>query len=100
MDVRLSQTGSPCPLSLHLGDYPGKAEMGQALLNGMTPVFSYWSSDKMLWMDGLGRDNLGPCASDPADACLTKKPSVSEFSIAPLESHKRHNVNADLHFRY
>merc|ERR1712060_247285 len=49
--------------------------------NGMTPVFSYWSSDKMLWMDGKGPDGQGPCSEDVAKACQGKKPTVSNFEI-------------------
>jgi len=54
---------------------------GRALEAGMTPVFSYWSSDKMLWMDGTGPDGQGWCSQDvPAD-CFKKKPTVSNFEI-------------------
>merc|ERR1711920_139516 len=73
--------GSPCPLGLHLSKYPGNAELAQALKNGMTPVFSFWSSDKMLWMDGKGPDGQGPCWADSSKPCMKKKPSVSNFEI-------------------
>ena len=26
------------------------------MVEGMTPVMSYWSDDTMTWMDGLGAD--------------------------------------------
>merc|ERR1719223_1351315 len=67
----------------------------------MTPVFSYWSSDKMQWMDGVGQDGQGTCASDPADACLGKTPSVSNFSIRSINRNGRHqDFNANPLFKY
>jgi len=45
------------------------AEITEALKAGMTPTISYWSSNDMLWMDGLGKDGRGPCVKDNMEAC-------------------------------
>lgn len=74
MEIVLSQDGHSCPLSTTLSSYQrferdGMAEMSKALADGMTPIISYWSSNEMLWMDGLGADHKGPCSTDDASAC-------------------------------
>merc|ERR1719379_2070342 len=58
-------------------------ELSTALMEGMTPVISYWSSDDMLWLDGKGADHLGPCAKDDASACA-ETVQFYEFSIADI----------------
>lgn len=80
MEVELSQKDRSCPLKARVADYSGMRQLGEALFAGMTPVVSYWSSDKMLWMDGKGSDNRGPCIRDSAAAC---GPSVrfNDFSV-------------------
>jgi len=45
----------------------GFTELTASLSAGMTPTFSYWCSDDMLWMDGAGQDGLGPCPNAPED---------------------------------
>jgi len=69
MDVTLSQDGHDCPLHISIGGYSAMAELDAALSAGMTPIVSYWSSDEMLWMDGKGMDNQGPCWKDLPDRC-------------------------------
>jgi len=69
MQVVLSQEGHSCPPSVSIGGYGGMPELSAALEAGMTPIVSYWSSDDMLWMDGKGSDNQGPCAVDQPQAC-------------------------------
>jgi len=69
MEVELSQEGRSCPLKARVADYDGLQQLAEALFAGMTPVVSYWSSDKMLWMDGKGSDNRGPCITDSAATC-------------------------------
>lgn len=36
-------------------------DLTNVLKAGVTPIFSFWSSKNMDWMDGLGDDGLGPC---------------------------------------
>jgi len=69
MEVMLSQKGRACPLAVRLNNYPGMAELHEALAAGMTPIISYWSANDMLWMDGKGQDGQGPCAVDHMDKC-------------------------------
>jgi len=83
MQIELTQHGRNCPLSLTLGSYNGMAELSQALQKGMTPIISYWSSNKMLWMDGKGTDKQGPCASDNAAACGSSI-KFYNFSVANI----------------
>merc|ERR1719336_3326148 len=68
MTVTLSQAGRSCPLTMTLDSYAQMGEIHAAVDKGMTVVISYWKSDDMLWMDGKGSDNMGPCAVD-ADRC-------------------------------
>mmetsp|Transcript_44973 Transcript_44973/g.95913 ORF Transcript_44973/g.95913 Transcript_44973/m.95913 type:complete len:915 (-) Transcript_44973:333-3077(-) len=69
MEVKLSQEGKACDLRVRLGNYMGEAELSRELARGMTPVISYWSWDKMFWMDGPGTDGKGPCQKDLPDRC-------------------------------
>merc|ERR1719195_910264 len=68
MTLTLAQDGHSCTLSINLGSYTGMAELSSALAAGMTPVISYWSGD-MLWMDGKGQDQRGPCVQDNPEIC-------------------------------
>jgi hypothetical protein len=69
MVVTLSQEMRTCSISLILDRYDGMAELTKALKAGMTPIVSYWASNDMIWLDGVGRDNLGTCGRDNASAC-------------------------------
>lgn len=84
MQVTLSQDGHPCPLALSLDEYQGMAEVARALDSGMTPVVSYWSSDDMLWLDGKGSDDLGPCEKDAAEQCGDTV-AFFDFSVSDIE---------------
>merc|ERR1719210_3316257 len=68
MTLTLSQDGHSCTLSINLNSYAGMAELSQAVAAGMTPIISYWSGD-MLWMDGKGEDQQGPCEQDNPEIC-------------------------------
>jgi len=84
LELNLSQTGKPCDLKLRLSEYAGLADLGEALRHGMTPVVSYWASDKMLWLDGAGPDNKGgPCHTDKPASCPTVA-SMSNFTIEDM----------------
>jgi len=69
LEVRLSQRGQPCDLSLNISGYWGKQQLSKALRKGMTPVVSYWASKNLYWLDGQGADGLGPCAKEAASDC-------------------------------
>jgi len=64
--------------------YSGLADVSQALAAGMTPVISYWSSDQMLWMDGVGADHRGACTADRADEC-PETVRFYDFKVEPLD---------------
>mmetsp|Transcript_63466 Transcript_63466/g.125540 ORF Transcript_63466/g.125540 Transcript_63466/m.125540 type:complete len:759 (-) Transcript_63466:122-2398(-) len=83
MQIELTQQGHSCSLKLNLNSYSSMAELSQALQKGMTPIISYWSSDKMLWMDGKGTDRQGPCAADNAKACGNSV-KFFNFSVADI----------------
>lgn len=108
MEVDLSQPGSPCSLSVGLVNYTvpgndtdhdgtqrrgsvqrskGMAEMTAALRAGMTPVVSFWKSEKMLWLDGEGADGQGHCTEDAPKTCGDSI-IFGDFSIAPYDSGK------------
>jgi len=82
--VTLSQVGHACQLHLDLETYHGMAELSEALNAGMTPVVSYWISDDMLWMDGIGSDGKGPCNADNATLCGASA-SFSDFAIEDID---------------
>lgn len=82
MDVYLTQDGHDCPLALNLAGYNEMAELDAALAAGMTPIMSYWSSDDMLWMDGKGDDEMGPCQKDFPDDC-GESVRFYDFSVTP-----------------
>jgi len=88
MDIELSQDGSPCTLWSQNANYQAAgheamAELTAALQAGMTPVISYWKSEDMLWMDGLGADGRGPCVKDSPDFCPDTVRFYG-FSVEPL----------------
>jgi len=51
----------------------------------MTPTVSYWGSDNVGWMDGLGADQKGPCSFDAPSACA-KAVRFYNFSIHDIEN--------------
>lgn len=71
MEVKLTQPGSPCPLSIRLSDYiaggaNGWEQVKSALRAGVTPVVSFWGAKKdMEWLDDdvCKQDDSGQCAS-------------------------------------
>jgi hypothetical protein len=69
MTVMLTQEDSPCPLAVTITDYNGNPELTSALSQGMTPIFSYWKDEGMLWLDGEGADGEGPCRRDHPGRC-------------------------------
>jgi len=83
MEVTISQEGHDCSVMTRISDYTGMPELSAALAAGMTPVVSYWSSDKMLWMDGQGADGKGPCKRDNAAACPASV-RFSRFAVTPI----------------
>jgi len=85
MEVELTQDGQPCSLSVRLAEYQHMEELSDALAAGMTPVLSYWSSSDMLWMDGLGMDQQGPCHQDNPATCATSAAFV-DFVIEDIDA--------------
>jgi len=90
--VRLSQVaaGRSCSVSSHTSAYEiwGRrpmTELTEALQAGMTPVISYWSSNDMLWLDGLGSDGRGPCVVDNATYCA-EHVRFYDFSVESISS--------------
>lgn len=83
MEVVLSQRDRNCPVKFAVRGYSGNAELTEALRAGMTPVISYWSSDNMLWLDGVGADGKGPCRTDRASGCVGAVP-FSNFSVSDI----------------
>lgn len=43
---------------------PQMDDLTRVLKGGVTPIFSFWSSKTMDWMDGPGTDGLGPCKEE------------------------------------
>lgn len=84
LQVVLSQAGRSCPLSLEIKGYSGMAELTEALRRGMTPTVSYWGSEDLGWMDGLGADQKGPCSFDAPGACAAAV-RFYNFSIHDIE---------------
>jgi hypothetical protein len=87
MVITLGQAGHNCKLSsrirrYHLDGRDALSAVADALQAGMTPVISYWSSKEMLWMDGKGDDELGPCAEDFPRSC-PESVSFYNFAIEP-----------------
>jgi hypothetical protein len=70
MHVSLSQSGGSCVLQARIDGYlKGKALLSKALMDGMTPIVSYWADDHMTWMDGAGEDGRGSCKQDSVKNC-------------------------------
>lgn len=72
--VKLSQPGKSCNLAANIDSYKKKGVdsmpiMSKVVAAGMTPVVSYWSSTKMLWMDGTGMSKKGYCAFETPSMC-------------------------------
>lgn len=72
--VKLSQPGKPCNLEARIDSYmkngvDGMLALSKVVALGMTPVVSYWSSTKMLWMDGTGMNQKGYCAFETPAIC-------------------------------
>mmetsp|Transcript_68805 Transcript_68805/g.136126 ORF Transcript_68805/g.136126 Transcript_68805/m.136126 type:complete len:458 (+) Transcript_68805:64-1437(+) len=84
LQVVLSQTGRSCPLAMEIKGYHGMAELSEALRRGMTPTVSYWGSEDLGWMDGLGADQKGPCSFDAPKACAAAV-RFYNFSIHDIE---------------
>merc|ERR1719282_955501 len=68
-----------------LGDYSSMAEMSAALKAGMTPVITYWGSGNVGWLDGVGKDGLGPCNHDNTNPCADSV-KLYDFSIVDFKS--------------
>jgi len=85
LKVVLSQAGRYCPVSLEIKGYSGMAELTEALRRGMAPTVSYWGSDDLGWMDGLGADQKGPCSFDAPKACA-EVVRFHNFSIHEIEN--------------
>jgi len=85
VEVQLSQHDQYCPLKLQLGGYTGMAELSEALAAGMTPAISYWSSDDLLWMDGVGADHRDGCSKQKA---CSKMVQLDSFAIENMSSRK------------
>lgn len=85
MEVRLSQAGQPCDVSLTIDQYdsdPDFSVLTDILNAGTTVVVSYWKSANMLWLDGPGRGG-GPCKEDTM-LCGTA-PQFYGLSVQPLQ---------------
>lgn len=83
VEVQLSQHDKYCPLELQLGGYAGMAELSGALAAGMTPAISYWSSDDLLWMDGIRADHRDGCSKQTACSKMVK---LDRFTIEYMSS--------------
>jgi hypothetical protein len=97
MQVSLSQKGQKCKLQARVDNYAsGMKELTHALLEGMTPIVSYWADDDMLWMDGLGEDNQGPCQKDSAEKCADAV-KFFDFSIEDLDDKEEEALEEAAH---
>jgi len=59
------------------------AELSGALAAGMTPAISYWSSDDLLWMDGIRADHRDGCSKQTACSKMVK---LDSFAIEYMSS--------------
>eukprot|EP00411_Alexandrium_monilatum_P021047 CAMPEP_0175200810 /NCGR_PEP_ID=MMETSP0093-20121207/9725_1 /TAXON_ID=311494 /ORGANISM="Alexandrium monilatum, Strain CCMP3105" /LENGTH=440 /DNA_ID=CAMNT_0016493827 /DNA_START=14 /DNA_END=1336 /DNA_ORIENTATION=- len=82
MEITVTQHGKDCPLWIRVDGYSDMAALDEALAAGMTPIVSYWRSDDMLWMDGKGSDNMGPCFEDRPSKCA-ESVSFYDFAVRP-----------------
>ena len=84
MEVVLTQEGRACPVEATLRKYKhGMAEISEVLAAGMTPVVTYWGSEKLLWLDGQGIDGEGPCETDTPGQCA-ESVRFDDFSLEKL----------------
>jgi len=99
MQVSLSQKGQKCQLQARVDNYAsGMKELTHALLDGMTPIVSYWADDDMLWMDGLGDDKKGPCKKDSAKKCADQV-RFFDFSIEDLADKEQKALEKEAHLQ-
>jgi len=82
MEITLTQHGKDCPLWVRVSGYRDMDSLDKALAAGMTPIVSYWRSEEMLWMDGKGKDYMGPCLKDTPDRCGDSV-SFYDFAVRP-----------------
>jgi len=83
-EVVLSQGDKDCNVNLRIANYIGVEELSKALAKGMTPTISYWTWDKMFWLDGPGTDGKGPCQQDRPDQC-GETVKLSDFKIEDIK---------------
>lgn len=62
------------------GEDHGMQGVSKGLLDGMAPIASFWESEDMLWMDGVGEDKKGPCKKDLTVPCPAKV-EMWDFSL-------------------
>mmetsp|Transcript_183398 Transcript_183398/g.581696 ORF Transcript_183398/g.581696 Transcript_183398/m.581696 type:complete len:278 (+) Transcript_183398:489-1322(+) len=107
-EVQLSQKGRPCELTARHEAYPVKGrggslipehrdgfkEVTKFLRAGMTPMVSYWKSNDLLWMDGIGLDGRGACAKDRAEDCPNAV-RFYNFSVEAIGAENRGSVLRD-----
>merc|ERR550525_1373799 len=95
MQLSLAQKGKSCTLQARIDGYSkGMKELTKALLDGMTPIVSYWADDDMLWMDGTGDDSKGPCKKDSARKCADNV-KFYDFSIDDLKSKEQTELETE-----
>eukprot|EP00438_Fugacium_kawagutii_P022642 Skav224866 [mRNA] locus=scaffold1112:27149:42275:+ [translate_table: standard] len=92
MVTKVSQNGCTLEASVETDSYQfndksSAEELTQAFENGMTPIVSYWSAPDMLWMDGQGADQLGPCEQDQPDLC-GEAVKFYDFSVEGLSQYR------------
>ena len=85
MKIRLTQrqhgSRGSCSLVFSVGDrYEHLEDIGRALAEGMTPVFTYSDGD-MAWMDGVGADGLGSCEAYQVPDCTLTSAKFSNLRI-------------------
>jgi len=92
MVTTLSQVGKPCNLTFTAGregywheGRDGMEELTTALLQGMTPIVSYWKSENLGWLDAVGKDGNGPCEEDVPEDCAD---SVQFYDLRVEPMHK------------
>merc|ERR1719468_793878 len=95
MVITLYQEGKLCNLTLTIDGYDGNQTihgegsgqgmplLTEALRQGMTPIVSFWEADDMLWLDGKGKDGMGPCTKDLEKACPDKVP-MYDFKVEAI----------------
>jgi hypothetical protein len=96
MQVTLSQKHHSCKLEARVENYPANSmkELTHALLDGMTPIISYWADDNMVWLDGPGDDQNGPCKEDSAKACADSV-KFWDFAVEDLDKGEMKQLEKD-----